>query len=351
MSDSDLEKALDSFQKSTELFKKSLFDYRSSASDNDDITRLDQPLNALADIASLCHAHTTKIGISFQLPISVSAAVKCVQDAASLTSLFVGTYTGMSNELDGKLVMLETRKRIYNLFESQVLLISDLKNAMETNKEYVKLTEEQGKDKSNSQSRKPALLSIGKVWECCDALKLLPMLNTEGLISSKLTEYASMIQDAAEDLKMWIEDEGLEDDLDFGLSDSDDDRDEEKEIPPSKLEKPVRSPELESLASRWLDKLRKLDLLYKAICKRRCSKLSLQDANALYELVHFLSSQIDELVSSFIENCQPPELSRFTKAIDEQVKNLISIVNSDRYRDKDSDVFTKWVDLFIKNFY
>lgn len=318
----ELERKLDSFDEVVGQIKKNV--YRSGAVESE---RVDTPLNAIGDIGSLWHAHTTKIAITFKPPVAITAACQCIDDCSGLVAPLAAAYMGMNDEKDGVLVRQEARSRIHDLLSVQQQFIKELK---EVPKEQ---------DVEQAGSSNATLVSVGEVWEMCNRLKTLPKLSLATLVQSKLSEYSKMAQDGLEDLKDWLEDpDGT--DFDFG-DESDDEANETTTTNETTNEDTIK------LASRWTDKLVKLDFLYRSISKRRCTLLSTDSLNAIYTQVDELAGLIDDLVCSFLEKSAHSEIQQLADTVDSKVKSLVDLTV---LKDQE-DQFVKWIGLFDKNFY
>ncbi|KAA8914135.1 hypothetical protein TRICI_003032 [Trichomonascus ciferrii] len=321
----ELERKLDSFFEMVEQIKKNI--YKPSAVESE---RVDRPLNAIGDIGSLWHAHTTKIAITFKPPVAIKAACQCIEDCSNLVAPLAAAYMGMSDEKDGVLIRQETRSRIYDLLSVQLQFVKELKA----------VPKDQDSEKSGSSNS--TLVSVGEVWEMCNKLKELPKLSLAKLVQAKLSEYSKMIQDGLQDLKDWLEDPDAAD-FDFGDENSDSEEDNEH----NDTNETTTNEDTIKLGERWADKLVKLEFLYRSISKRRCTLLSTETLNTIYTQVDELSGLIDDLVCSFLDKNDCSEIQELSDTVDTKVKSIVDLVilkNQD-------DQFVKWVDLFNKNFY
>lgn len=316
----ELERKLDSFYEVVEQIRKNI--YKPGEVENE---RVDTPLNAIGDIGSLWHAHTTKIAITFKPPVAIKAACQCIDDCSSLVAPLAAAYMGMNDEKDGVLVRQETRSRVYDLLSVQLQFIKELKS----------VPKEQDTEKAGSSNA--TLVSVGEVWEMCNKLKELPKLSLAKLVQYKLSEYSKMIQDGLQDLKDWLEDPDSAD-FDFGDESDDEGNDTTNE---------TTNEDTIKLATRWTDKLVKLDFLYRSIGKRRCALLSNDSLNTIYSEVDDLSGLIDDLVCSFLEKVGHSEIEQLAEIVDSKVRSIVDLVI---LKDQD-DQFVKWIDLFNKNFY
>lgn len=317
----ELERKLAAFYEVTEEVKKNV--YRRSEVEHG---RVETPLNAIGDIGSLWHAHTTKIAITFKPPVAITAACQCIDDCSGLVAPLAAAYMGMTDEADGVLVRQETRSRIYDLLAVQMQFIRELR------------TVPKDQDSAKAGSANSTLVSVGEVWEMCNRLKELPKLSLAGLVQTRLSEYSKMVQDGLQDLKDWLEDPDAAD-LDFGDEDSDNENETTNETTTN--EDTIR------LGERWTDKLVKLDFLYRSISKRRCALLSTDALNSIYTQIDELSGLVDDLVCAFLEKSDHSDIQQLADTVDSKVKSIVDLAT---LKNQD-DQFVKWIDLFNKNFY
>lgn len=193
-----------------------------------DTTALNQiksSVQGTIDIVTLLKAHITKVGIAFKPPISVEPASKTLSDCAGLIPQLVSAFIALSNDQEkankiGVLPLLEARDLVETLLTSCNGLAVELKALTKNEK-----TESKEHDETTSGSR---LVSIGKVWEACDAVIAIPKLQSSKIFAARAEGFAQMIDDALEDLEGVIDNTGGDVD-DFFDEDFDEDDDEEED--------------------------------------------------------------------------------------------------------------------------
>lgn len=319
-------KSVDNFTETVNYTRGLIYPKPGSSSPQplDKVHRMDEPLKAVSDIAALFEAHTTKIGIAFKPPISTDAAIKCVKDATELVPLLTAVYMGTTDEQDGTLIRSELRIKVAELLSAANALGGELSASI--------------KSPFSSSSSSGQLVSIGQVWECCKNLQILHTLGPQGILKEKVEEFSSLLKDVKEDLKSWVEEDG--DDLDWDLSDGD-----EPDAYGDRVAS--RDKDIEELGKAWIDKITKLDILYQAIQKRRISLLDKEESTKLYVIMGDISTALDDLVASFLENFQKNELEPLAQIVDRLVKKLLDLVKHNEPDDK----FSAWSLMFTQNFF
>lgn len=182
-------------------------------------------VKGVIDAATLLKAHITKVGIAFKPPISVQPASKTLQDTARIIPALVGSFISLTNDQEkadkiGVLPLIQARELIENVLTSCMGLGVELKILVNND---MRDTPEKPEGTTESGTR---LISIGKVWDTCDAVMEISKLQSSKIFAVKAEDYALTIEDALADLKSFIED-GADDGFLFDDgSDFDDDDDE-----------------------------------------------------------------------------------------------------------------------------
>ncbi|KAF5119320.1 hypothetical protein DV495_004804 [Geotrichum candidum] len=177
------------------------------------------------DIVTLLKAHITKVGIAFKPPISVEPASKTLADSAGLIPQLVSAFIALSNDQEkankiGVLPLLEARDLVENLLTSCNGLAVELKALS-------KSENSEASDKDENSSSGSRLVSIGKVWEACDAVIAIPKLQSSKIFAAKAEGFAQMVDDALEDLEGVADNTGS--DVDDFFDEDFDDEESEKE--------------------------------------------------------------------------------------------------------------------------
>ncbi|CAN6612061.1 hypothetical protein TRVA0_005S00452 [Trichomonascus vanleenenianus] len=350
MSFEDLRRKVLTLDETSTKFKEIIY-AKEKVGDNE-TERVERPLNAIADIAKLARAHTTKVGISFRPPVSGKAAQQCVSDLSSLTPLFAAACIGMKDDLDGKVLRIEVRSRLTDLYNTLSMLAKELLSVLDREEK----TPTADKD---AKSDEKTLVSIGQVWECCDALIQLPLLGLGGVIAERLDGFSSMIKDGLNDLEEWIVDPSvMEDFLDldeeedtFGIEDESADDFASAEGKGKAGGDGNNNDELEEkleLSKHWQLKLRKISVLYGLIKKQRCgpkTPLDTKTLNAIYEHVNDLSASSDDFIASFLEGGSLESIKEYANVIVRSIGGLCDLVLTEK-----GDTFDTVVTRFKADF-
>ena len=174
---------------------------------------------------------------------------------------------------------------------------------------------------AGSSSGRDSLSATGVVWEACDALAALNTLGVAGLAVQKAEEWRDTIKYAIEELQEWADGEDLETEgQNDALFDSDDegvagdDNDSLNDIFNAANSMPADRPELKELVELAVEKLKKVDILYRALIKRRLKpykssgataetgkKSSAENLDELLENLKALPDSIDDMASNFYD--------------------------------------------------
>lgn len=206
--------------------------------------------------------------------------------------------------------------------------------------------------------KEKTLASTGLVWGACDGLVELEKMGLVGLTVRKVEEFRGMIVDAIEELKEWGEDE---EDLDegFGGSEGDggDDMDDFEDMFSAANKLPSHRKDLKELLDETLRELKLVDMLYKAMAKRRVKTFPvktppLEDEAAraqvktLDEVVALLKSipeRVDDLANAFYELDADEATSILTKITTDAKAAATAVEKSWK---NTSDEFTTWRSKF-----
>lgn len=169
---------------------------------------------------------------------------------------------------------------------------------------------------ANEKSKGKTLASTGLVWGACDALVELEKMGLVGLTVRKVEEFRGMVVDAIEELKEWGDDEENLDEG-FGRSEGDDDGDvddlEDMFSAANKL--PSHRNDLRELLEEALRELKLVDMLYKAMAKRRiktfpvktppledeAARAQVKTLDDVVTLLKSIPESVDDLANAFYE--------------------------------------------------
>jgi len=219
-----------------------------------------------------------------------------------------------------------------------------------------------GRGEGEGRKRRPSegksrdsLASTGVVWEACDGVIELESLDVGGIAVGKAEMYRDMIKDAIQELKEWGEDEeGDDEDEDDGVGSDEEDENDIDDMFEAANKLPKDQPELRKLLDDAVDKLKKVNMLYTAIVKRRLKTFTSTQArmtvhvNTMDELIGKLKElpeMIDELANSFYELDSDEAKSQMNEIITES-EDAIKLVKLS-WEGKE-DVFTAWSTKWVE---
>lgn len=268
------------------------------------------PLQVFADAAKLLKAHVTKLSLLvLNKPFTPTAVTKVLRDLSTtcLPALISAVQICQQEKATwGALLGREAQLRTQRLFKELETLLLEVKNVA------------QGAAAGTSGGR-DSLSATGVVWEACDSLIQLHSLGIAGLAVQKAEEWRDTIKDAIEELQEWAEGEDLETEGQAdALLDSDDegvdgdDNDSLNDLFNAANSLPADRPELKELVEKAVEKLKKVEILYKALVKRRLkayksvTAVDGKQSSAAYldeimDNLKTLPDMIDDLASTFYD--------------------------------------------------
>jgi hypothetical protein len=273
-----------------------LAQFTASLADNapkptDRIPNPPNPLQVFSDAARLIKAHVTKLSLLvINKPFTPTAITKVLRELAStcLPALISGVQICQQDKATwSELLAREAQLRTRRVFRELETLLVEIKSVA------------QGAEAGSSSGR-DSLSATGVVWEACDALAALNTLGVAGL------EWAE-----GEDLETEGQNDALFDSEDEGVAG--DDNDSFNDIFNAANSMPADRPELKELVEQAVEKLKKIDILYRALIKRRLKTYktvvatedgkgsSAQDLDALLDNLKSLPDSVDDLASNFYD--------------------------------------------------
>lgn len=305
-------KALTDLIKSTQAI---LAQFTASLADNapkptEPIPSPPNPLQVFSDAAKLLKAHVTKISLLvINKPFTPSAVTKVLRELANtcLPALISAVQICQQEKATwSELLGREARLRTRRVFRELETLLQEIESVA------------QGSTAASSGGRN-SLSATGVVWESCDALIELKTLGIAGLAVQKAEQWRDTIKDAIEELQEWTEGEDLETEgPNDPLFDSDDegvagdDNDSFNDIFNAANSMPADRPELKELVEQAIEKLKKVEILYKALVKRRLKayksvaaeaekKSSAEYLDEVMDLLKEVPDLVDDLASMFYD--------------------------------------------------
>ena len=216
-----------------------------------------------------------------------------------------------------------------------------------------------------SGNGRDSLSTTGVVWESCDSLAELRALGMGGLAVQKAEELRETVKDAAEELQEWAEGGDLESEGRDALFDSDDegvegdDNDSFNGIFNAANSLPADRVELKELVGNAVEKLKKVEILYKALVKRRLRtyksvaavegrKSSAEYLDELMDGLKELPDSIDDMASTFYDL----EEEDAKTALDECLEKargiaVLARLNYDGEEDEFSTWSKKWIEAVV----
>lgn len=306
-------KALDEILASTSAL---LAQFLASLSDNSPIPsdkRIADPPNPLqvfADASKLLKAHVTKLSLLvLNKPFTPSAVTRVLRDLSTtcLPALISGVQICQQEKAVWSAFLgREAAVRTRRVFRELETLLGEVKSVA------------QGAAAGSSGGR-DSLSATGVVWESCDALAELNALGLAGLAVQKAEQWRETIRDAIEELLEWAEGEDLETEGKTDeLLDSDDegvegdDNDSLNDLFNAANSMPADRPELKELVEQAVEKLKKVEIMYKALAKRRLKaykavksqegvKSSAELLDEITDSLSTLPDMVDDLASTFYD--------------------------------------------------
>jgi len=350
-------KALNTLITSTQAV---LAQFTASLADNapkptDRIPNPPNPLQVFSDAARLVKAHVTKLSLLvINKPFTPTAITKVLRELAStcLPALISGVQICQQDKaVWSDLLVREAQLRVRRVFRELETLLAEIKSVA------------QGAEAGSSSGR-DSLSATGVVWESCDALAALNALGVAGLAVQKAEQWRDTIKDAIEELQEWADGEDLETEgQNDALFDSDDegvagdDNDSLNDIFNAANSMPADRPELKELVEQAVEKLKKVDILYRALIKRRLKpyksvaavetgkKSSAENVDELMENLKSLPDLVDDMASNFYdldEEAARAALADCVKKACETAK--LATLDYDGKEDEFSTWSKKWVE-------
>lgn len=312
------------------------------------------PLQVFSDAARLVKAHVTKLSLLvINKPFTPSAVTKVLRELSGtcLPALISGVQICQQDKATwSELVGREAQQRTRRVFRELETLLQEISSVA------------QGAEAGTSGGR-DSLSATGVVWESCDSLAQLNTLGVAGLAVQKAEQWRDTIKDAIEELQEWAEGEDLETEGQTdALLDSDDegvageDNDSLDDLFNAANSMPADRPELKELVERAVEKLKKVDILYKALVKRRLKaykhvaaegdkKSSAEYLDELMDELKALPDAVDDMASNFYDLDEEAAKS----ALDDCVKKASETARlAELGYDGNTDEFSAWSKKWIE---
>jgi len=315
----------------------------SLSSDNSSSTNIPanppNPLQVLRDSAKLLKAHVTKLSLLLlNKPFTPSALCNILREVTNVClPAMMSAVEICSADIWGALIHHEVVARVRAVMREMEVCVAEVADTAQAEDKST------GRRPSEGKSR-DSLASTGVVWEACDAVIELESLDVGGLAIKRAEVYRDMIKDAIEELKEWGEDVDDDDEEDDIASDEDDVED----MFAAANKMPKDQPELRQLLDDSVGKLKKINMLYTAITKRRLKTFGpaaarqvvhVKTMDELVDRLKQLPEMVDELANSFYELDEDEAKTQLTAMITE-AEEAIRLVKLS-WEGKE-DEFTAW---------
>ncbi|KAJ9631643.1 hypothetical protein H2203_000042 [Taxawa tesnikishii (nom. ined.)] len=305
------------------------------------------PLHVLRDSAALLKAQTTKLSLLLiNKPFTASAITKVLREIMGtvLPAMMSGVEICQPG-IWGRLLSAEAKVRVRNVMREMDGMVAEVGEAAQQ--------ELSGKEKS--VKNRDSLASTGVVWAACDRVTELEGLGVGGLAVRKAEQYRDTIKDAIEELKEWGEDdEDDEEGFENGESEGEGDRDSVEDIFAAANRLPTDRKDLRELLDKSLNRLKKVDMLYAALTKRRLKtfapdvaseKANVLKLDELIDALKQLPEIVDELASAFYD-LDTDEINTVLQRCLSEARDAAELVKTS-WEGKE-DEFTAWAGKWIE---
>ena len=312
------------------------------------------PLHVLRDSATLLKAHITKLSLLLlNKPFTPSAICGIIRElnGTCLPAMMSAVEICVA-DVWGHLLRDEVKSRVRSVMREMEVCMREV-SAMSRAEGGAKgarqvETSEGGR---NQGKNRDSLASTGVVWEACDKVIELEALDVGGLAVRKAEQYRDMIKDAIEELREWGED--TEDDED-DIAGSDEERDSVEDMFGAANKMPSDRPDLRKELDQTLSRLKKVDMLYTAVVKRRLRpftsiyarrKSHVKTVDELLGKLKRVPEIVDELANAFYELDEEEIAAQTQTCIDEATEAIMLVRLS--WEEKE-DEFTAWSGKWIE---
>ena len=337
-------------------FKATLSDTTSNTTnDQKPIASPPNPLDIFSDAARLLKAHVTKLSLLvLNKPFTPTAVTKVLRELSTtcLPAMIAGVQIcGQEKATYGSLLGREAAARTRRVFVELEALLAEVRSVAATG-----IASGNGRD---------SLSTTGVVWESCDSLAELKALGSGGLAVQKAEELRETVKDAAEELQEWAEGGDLESEGQDALFDSDDegvegdDNDSFNGIFNAANSLPADRVELKELVGKAVEKLKKVEILYKALVKRRLKtyktvaavegkKSSAEYLDELMDGLKELPDSIDDMASTFYDLEEEDAKTALNECLEKARKMaVLARLNYDGEEDEFSKWSQKWIEAVV----
>ena len=269
------------------------------------------PLDVLHDAAALLKAQTTKLSLLLINKPFTPSAIRSViiTISSSCIPAMMSAIEICRPEVYSKTLHAEATMRVRIVLQEYQNMMSEVLEATGTTG-----TATLPRARVDATASRNSLASTGVVWAACDSLMALKQLGLAGLLVKKAQQYREMLEDAARELKEWVEDADAEDDLDDDAGSNDGSAADDFLDAAHKL--PKDRDDLNATLASTFKKLRLTSTLYLALVKRRLKTLPsfngddrdgkvnvnmTKVVDELMETLKLIPDYVDDLANAFYE--------------------------------------------------
>ncbi|KAF4553697.1 Hypothetical protein D9617_6g094290 [Elsinoe fawcettii] len=297
------------------------------------------PLQVLRDASLLLKSHTTKLSLLLlNAPFTPSAVTSVLREiTSSCLPALMSAVELTSPDVWGRLLRAEVVSRVTRVIKEMKFCLEEVGAVV---------AQSEGRERREGNKR-DTLSSTGVVWEACDAVVELEAMDVGGVALKKAREYQALVKDAIEELREWGEKDEEDDDDDDGEAGEEGDIFGAESLPSDRVE-------LAELLAQGLGKVRKVEILYTAVIKRRIRTFTKEMARikphvlVMDELIDHLKQLpdlVDELASGFYD-LNEEAVKEQIKAIVDEAKATIKLVR--KSWDDREDEFTAWSEKWLE---
>ncbi|EGV63110.1 hypothetical protein PSN45_004621 [Yamadazyma tenuis] len=340
----ELKQLLKSFHEALEYWAKSLETKKSMEEIKS--AQVSDPLDELTKLSKLIKAHVTKVGIIFKPDIlqkQVESSYNTLQKLSESNVLLISLAAQLDPNQLSRIFYDEIIDRIKQILLSNTYLVQQLmiiEKTIEANDDGEQVPV------SPLEETDGRLVSVGKIWSCCDGLAKVVADGKIGVLNSKFRQSIDLIEDGLEDFAEWVENpEAFDDEDPFGFTDDEESDEDDGATPPETDE---NKQELKDYGKLWLARFKLVRLLLTSISKSLPSVTSGDTINIIYQAQKAIVSNVDKLIVDLMMSSRiDADTESYAGEITRNCRNLIKVV---RDVNKSNEAKVKWCDTWDTKF-
>ncbi|CDK27377.1 unnamed protein product [Kuraishia capsulata CBS 1993] len=294
-------------------------------------------LEELGKISKLIRAQTTKLGIVFKPPIkddTVSTATQTLRETIRYVILLVSLAYQLYVESASYSVIFakELKDKIVHVITD----FRDLVNGLDDLVDQYGIVAVNADEVDDQSSR---LVSVGKVWDGCDAVISTLEGGSHGVLVSRIKETIDIMTDAISELGEWLESpEKLSDPFDISSFNSDDDNDShnepETEIPEDTIAFGHQCLQKSKLVKLLIFSLQKSVPAAKSTSSLDEKKKYASQIDGLFESQRRIGEIIDDLACAIMVEQDPEEAETILKRLAAETSEILKLVKDLNHSDE-----------------